>query len=160
MDQASDGRQALDRFADHPCDLVLMEVYMPYLDGLETCRRLRMDSDVPILMLSATGEATVQEMAFHSGANAFLPKPLELEGLLTWVRTISSAQIREASTDSRRPVACQAYLPRVMARETPAIPSGPQVFLLHRPCRPGGFTNQTTCPRFPSRRSDHSGHHQ
>lgn len=94
VDQASDGRQALDRFADHPCDLVLMEVYMPYLDGLETCRRLRMDSDVPILMLSATREARVQEMAFHSGANAFLPKPLELEGLLTWVRTISSAQIQ------------------------------------------------------------------
>ena len=94
VDQASDGRQALDRFADHPSDLVLIDVYMPYLDGLETCRRLRMNSDVPILMLSATGEASIQEMAFHSGASAFLPKPLELEGLLTWVRTISSAQVQ------------------------------------------------------------------
>ena len=94
VDQASDGRQALACFADHPSDLVLMDVYMPYMDGLETCRRLRQDSDVPILMLSSTGETSVQEMAFVSGANAFLPKPLELEGLLTWVRTISSAQIK------------------------------------------------------------------
>jgi CheY-like chemotaxis protein len=93
VDQASDGRQALARFADHPSDLVLMDVYMPYMDGLETCRRLRQNSDVPILMLSASGEASVQEMAFGSGASAFLPKPLELEGLLTWVRTISSAQV-------------------------------------------------------------------
>ena len=93
VDQASDGRQALARFADHPSDLVLMDVYMPYMDGLEACRRLRQDSDVPILMLSSTGEASVQQMAFGSGANAFLPKPLELEGLLTWVRTISSAQV-------------------------------------------------------------------
>jgi two-component system response regulator RegX3 len=93
VDQASDGCQALDHFADHPSDLVLMDVYMPNLDGLETCRRLRIDSDVPILMLSATREASLQEMAFHSGANAFLPKPLEPEGLLTWVRTLSSAQI-------------------------------------------------------------------
>jgi two-component system OmpR family response regulator len=93
VDQAADGRQALACFADHPCDLILMDVYMPYMDGLETCRRLRRVSDVPILMLSATGEATIQEMAFGSGANAFLPKPLELEGLLTWVRTISSAQV-------------------------------------------------------------------
>lgn len=93
VEQASDGRQALARFADHPSDLVLIDVYMPFLDGLETCRRLRQDSDVPILMLSSTGEISVQEMAFGSGASAFLPKPLEPEGLLTWIRTISGARV-------------------------------------------------------------------
>jgi two-component system response regulator MprA len=70
-----------------------MDVYMPSMNGLETCRRLRQDSDVPILMLSSTREASIQEMAFGSGASAFLPKPLELEGLLTWVRTISSDRV-------------------------------------------------------------------
>jgi DNA-binding response OmpR family regulator len=91
VDQAADGRQALARFASQPCDLVLMDLYMPGLNGLETCRRLRQKSQVPILMLSTIGDPAIQEQALDCGANAFLSKPLEFERLLAWVHTASQA---------------------------------------------------------------------
>ena len=92
VDQAADGRQALAHFAAHPCDLVLMDLYMPDMNSLEACRRLRHSSRVPILMLSAIGDPAVRELALDCGANAFLSKPLEFEGLLAWVRRTSQAE--------------------------------------------------------------------
>lgn len=89
--QAADGREALAEFAAGPCDLVLMDVYAPCMDGLETCRRLRQRSQVPILMLSATHDPSLRKQALECGANAFLAKPLEFKGLLAWVRTAGGA---------------------------------------------------------------------
>jgi CheY-like chemotaxis protein len=89
VDQAADGRQALARFASQPCDLVLMDLYMPGLNGLETCRRLRQRSQVPILMLSTNCDPAIREQALDCGANAFLSKPPESERLLAWVRVAS-----------------------------------------------------------------------
>ena len=54
--QATDGREALDRFAEQPFDLVVLDVMLPQLDGLEVCRRLRARSAVPIIMLTAKSE--------------------------------------------------------------------------------------------------------
>jgi CheY-like chemotaxis protein len=85
VDQASDGLEALGCFSAHPCDAVLMDAYLPQMDGLETCRQLRSQSPVPILILSATDEPTLRQQALASGANAFLSKPLELSSLLSWL---------------------------------------------------------------------------
>src|SRR6188472_1748042 len=53
---AHDGRDALDRFAEQRFDLVVLDVMMPKLDGIEVCRRLRARSQVPIIMLTAKGD--------------------------------------------------------------------------------------------------------
>src|SRR5438045_3739706 len=54
--QAGDGREALDRFSEQPFDLVVLDVMLPKVDGLEVCRRLRQRSSVPIIMLTAKSE--------------------------------------------------------------------------------------------------------
>ena len=58
--QAADGRQALERCTSQDFDLVLMDVYMPSMNGLEACCRLRKDSEVPILMLSSNRDPKLQ----------------------------------------------------------------------------------------------------
>jgi CheY-like chemotaxis protein len=89
VDQAANGEQALLHFADQPTDVVLMDVHMPVMDGLEACQRLRQASQVPILMISTFDNAAIQEQVRDCGANAFIPKPLEFDALLGWVRQMS-----------------------------------------------------------------------
>jgi CheY-like chemotaxis protein len=89
VEQAENGEQALNHFADHPIDIVLMDLHMPIMDGLEACQRLRQTSKVPILMTSTFSDPALREQALHCGANVFIPKPLELNSLLAWVRDMS-----------------------------------------------------------------------
>jgi CheY-like chemotaxis protein len=89
VEQAENGEQALHRFADLPIDIVLMDLHMPVMDGLEACQRLRQSSKVPILITSTLSHPALQEQALGCGANAFVSKPLELDSLLAWVRDMS-----------------------------------------------------------------------
>jgi DNA-binding response OmpR family regulator len=91
VDQAVDGQQALRHFADRPTDVVLMELHLPVADGLETCQRLRESSQVPILMISAYSDPTLQECILDCGADGFIPKPLEFNDLLVQVRALSAS---------------------------------------------------------------------
>ena len=84
---AADGRQAVDRFRQAPCDLVLMDVQMPVMDGLEASRQIReLDPVVPIIALTANAfpEDVVKTRA--AGMNAHLSKPIDLEQLLQVLR--------------------------------------------------------------------------
>jgi CheY-like chemotaxis protein len=92
VDQAANGRQALAHLAAHPCDLVLMDLYMPVMNGLEACRRLRQRSQVPILMLSTNVDPVIREQVLGCGANALLPKPLEFAGVLAWIHRASRVE--------------------------------------------------------------------
>jgi DNA-binding response OmpR family regulator len=76
--QASDGQEALDRFAEQPFDLVVLDVMMPRLDGLEVCRRLRADSAVPIIMLTAKGEEIDKVLGLELGADDYITKPFSM----------------------------------------------------------------------------------
>jgi CheY-like chemotaxis protein len=96
VELAADGVQALESFAARTFDVVLLEAYMPRMDGFEACRRLRQESKVPILMLSTSGEPSLRERALACGADGFLPKPVEFERLLGWVCT-RSARLRGSS---------------------------------------------------------------
>jgi DNA-binding response OmpR family regulator len=75
---ADDGRQALDRFAEQSFDLVVLDVMLPVLDGLEVCRRLRARSAVPIIMLTAKSEEIDKVLGLELGADDYITKPFSV----------------------------------------------------------------------------------
>jgi DNA-binding response OmpR family regulator len=75
---AGDGREALDRFAEQPFDLVVLDVMLPQLDGLEVCRRLRARSAVPIIMLTAKSEEIDKVVGLELGADDYITKPFSM----------------------------------------------------------------------------------
>jgi DNA-binding response OmpR family regulator len=76
--QATDGRQALDRFDEQPFDLVVLDLMLPRIDGLEVCRRLRSRSSVPIIMLTAKSDEIDKVVGLEIGADDYITKPFSL----------------------------------------------------------------------------------
>ena len=93
---ASDGREALARF-DDGFDLVVLDVMMPRLDGLEVCRRLRAKSTVPIIMLTARAEEVDKVVGLELGADDYITKPFSLREFRSRVK----AALRRASWQAR-----------------------------------------------------------
>jgi two-component system response regulator MprA len=86
---AADGEQALRAVADSRPDAVVLDVMMPRLDGLATCRALRAaGDDVPVLMLTARDEVADRVAGLDAGADDYLPKPFALEELLARLRAL------------------------------------------------------------------------
>ena len=75
---ASDGREALARFSERPVDLVVLDVMLPRVDGLEVCRRLRERSTVPIIMLTAKAEEIDKVLGLELGADDYITKPFSM----------------------------------------------------------------------------------
>jgi DNA-binding response OmpR family regulator len=75
---ATDGRQALERFEEQPFDLVVLDLMLPRIDGLEVCRRLRSRSSVPIIMLTAKSEEIDKVVGLELGADDYITKPFSL----------------------------------------------------------------------------------
>jgi CheY-like chemotaxis protein len=81
VEEAEDGMQALQKIARRPPDVILLDLMMPKMDGLELCRHLRKDAKtahLPILMITALSERGDRLMGIHAGANDFLNKPLDI----------------------------------------------------------------------------------
>jgi DNA-binding response OmpR family regulator len=76
--RATDGREALDRFSEQAFDLVVLDVMLPQLDGLEVCRRLRARSSVPIIMLTAKSEEIDKVLGLELGADDYITKPFSM----------------------------------------------------------------------------------
>ncbi len=76
--RASDGREALARFSEQPFDLVVLDVMMPRMDGLEVCRKLRARSSVPIIMLTAKAEEIDKVVGLELGADDYITKPFSM----------------------------------------------------------------------------------
>jgi two-component system, OmpR family, KDP operon response regulator KdpE len=91
---AADGITALETFGDWPPDLVVTDLSMPNMDGLELCRRLRAFSQVPIIVLTARGEEKTKVEALDLGADDYVTKPFGMDELLARVR----ATLRRAAT--------------------------------------------------------------
>ncbi|WP_367649621.1 response regulator transcription factor [Paenibacillus sp. NEAU-GSW1] len=85
---AGDGEQALELFEQKPFDLVVLDIMMPRMDGLEVCRRLRRDQSVPILMVSAKAEDMDKIMGLMTGADDYMIKPFNPLELLARVRSL------------------------------------------------------------------------
>jgi len=94
---ASDGREALARFGDGGFDLVVLDVMMPRLDGLEVCRRMRAKSTVPIIMLTARAEEVDKVVGLELGADDYITKPFSMREFRSRVK----AALRRATWQSR-----------------------------------------------------------
>jgi DNA-binding response OmpR family regulator len=84
--QATDGREALARFGEQTFDLVVLDVMMPKLDGLEVCKRMRARSTVPIIMLTAKAEEIDKVLGLELGADDYITKPFSLREFRSRVR--------------------------------------------------------------------------
>lgn len=82
---ARNGVQALELFREHEFDVVILDVTMPRLGGLEVCRRIRQSSQVPIVMVTAHGEADDILAGFEAGADDYVAKPFDPRVLATRV---------------------------------------------------------------------------
>jgi two-component system, OmpR family, response regulator MprA len=85
---AADGAEALSLSEQFVPDLVVLDLGLPRLDGLEVCKRLRAESDVPILILTARTETVDRVEGLDSGADDYLPKPFERTELLARIRAL------------------------------------------------------------------------
>ena len=83
---ANDGETALEIVKDWKADLVITDLFMPNMDGIELCQRLRTHSDVPIIVLSVKGEERTKVRALDAGADDYVTKPFAMSELLARVR--------------------------------------------------------------------------
>ena len=88
VDLAADGPAALRAVLDRMPDMVILDVMLPGIDGVEVCRRLRTDSGLPILMLTARDSTADRVQGLDSGADDYLVKPFAYEELLARVRAM------------------------------------------------------------------------
>ena len=133
--EAADGREALDRFeAEHP-DLVLLDLMLPEVSGVEVCRRMRAVSEVPILMLTARDSELDKVVGLEVGADDYVTKPFSLRELQARVRALlRRADVRPAADLSEVPVRVGSVLVdlpgRRLLRDGRPVPITPRAFEL------------------------------
>jgi two-component system, OmpR family, response regulator len=86
--QARDGEEALARFASENVDLVVLDLMLPKLDGLEVCKRLRAESQVPIIMLTARDDELDKVVGLELGADDYITKPFSIREFRSRVRAL------------------------------------------------------------------------
>jgi two-component system response regulator MtrA len=99
VDTAADGQEGLDRFRSAAYDLVLLDVMLPRLDGLEVARAIRRTSTVPVVMLTARADTIDVVVGLEAGADDYVRKPFEVPELVARVR----AAIRRAGREAGEP---------------------------------------------------------
>jgi DNA-binding response OmpR family regulator len=85
---ARDGEEALTRFASEHVDLVVLDIMLPKLDGLEVCKRLRAESEVPIIMLTARDDELDKVLGLELGADDYITKPFSIREFRSRVRAL------------------------------------------------------------------------
>ena len=84
----NDGRQALEALTQHNPKLILLDVMLPKLDGWQVCREIRKTSDVPIIMLTATGETFDKILGLELGADDYIAKPFDTKEVMARVKAV------------------------------------------------------------------------
>jgi DNA-binding response OmpR family regulator len=105
--QASDGAAALARFSEQPFDLVVLDLMLPRMDGLEVCKRLRADgSTVPIIMLTAKSEEIDKVLGLELGADDYITKPFSMREFRSRVKAaLRRAGMARPEADDEQPIA-------------------------------------------------------
>jgi len=88
VSQAGDGAAGLRRFESDGADLVILDILMPEMDGLEVCRRIRRKSTVPIVLLSSRGEEVDRVTGLETGADDYVTKPFSTRELVARIRAV------------------------------------------------------------------------
>ena len=107
VDETADGEGALSLLRDHPADLVVLDLMLPGIDGLEVCRRLRdRGDDLPVIMLTALGSETDRVVGLERGADDYVTKPFSPRELVLRVDSVlrragerAGAGVRDTVTD-------------------------------------------------------------
>ena len=99
---AFDGRSGLDTALNEDPDLLILDLMLPELSGIEVCRRLRHTSDVPIIMLTAKDDVSDKVMGLDMGADDYVTKPFAIEELLARIRVaLKKRRARDARNDEQ-----------------------------------------------------------
>lgn len=105
---AADNARAMDKIlADARIDLMVLDIMLPGEDGLSICRRIRVESAMPVIMLTASGEPTARVVGLEMGADDYIPKPFDPHELLARIKAV----LRRANA---MPTVMQAAAPAVM----------------------------------------------
>jgi len=99
--QARDGEDALRRFGGERVDLVVLDLMLPKLDGLEVCRRLRAQSSVPIIMLTARDDELDKVVGLEIGADDYITKPFSIREFRSRVRALLRRAALGGQSDGR-----------------------------------------------------------
>ena len=100
VDAAPDGAAGLERWRRERPDLVLLDVMLPKLDGLEVCREIRRESTVPIVMLTARGDSIDVVVGLEAGADDYVRKPFEMPELVARIRAALRRRRGTAEADA------------------------------------------------------------
>lgn len=91
----------LQQLAHTHFDLVILDIMLPEMDGFEVCKRIRQQSNIPIIMLTARGEVMDRVVGLELGADDYLPKPFEPRELVARIQTILKRSQRQAQQDGQ-----------------------------------------------------------
>lgn len=98
---ANDGRTGLEKALKDDIDLVLLDIMLPGLSGIEVCRRVRLESKVPIIMLTAKDDVTDKVAGLDTGADDYMTKPFAIEELLARIRVALSRHSGKGTLDTK-----------------------------------------------------------
>lgn len=102
VETAYDGEEALFKIRDRPPDLVILDIMLPRIDGLEVCRRMRTFTSLPVLMLTARDAVPDRVAGLDNGADDYMVKPFSLDELLARVRALLRRQKRPEADAERQ----------------------------------------------------------
>ncbi len=94
VDLAADGEEALERFAATEPDIVLLDVMLPRMSGIDVCRQIRSTHDTPVIMVSARNEEIDAVVALEIGADDYIAKPYRVRELVARMRTVLRRSVK------------------------------------------------------------------
>jgi len=101
VDTARDGELGLSKAKNLKPNIIILDLMLPKLDGIEFCRIFRMESDIPIIMLTAKGSETDKVLGLEIGANDYLVKPFAMRELLARVRVLLRRKTNTINNDKK-----------------------------------------------------------
>lgn len=105
-DKAFDGRDGLEKALSGEYDLIILDIMLPQLSGIEVLRRLRRSSDVPVILLTARDSVTDKVTGLDMGADDYIPKPFAIEELLARIRVVLRSHRNFSARENGEVLSC------------------------------------------------------
>ena len=101
VSSASNGKQAIEKATSYKPDLIILDLNLPDIDGLEVCRTIRKQSNVPVIMLTGRGEEVDKIVGLELGADDYVTKPFSAREIVARVKAVLRRQTPEATTPEK-----------------------------------------------------------